>query len=296
MGWIILLLAGGGVWWFVARYRTPRLPAEKGQSDALRQPSRPVTAVPRLAEYTQDDDGQIPYGDGPIVRSSLHLFISYRGGSGVLSERKIVCEALRGCGESDVAVTAWCEGSRARRTFLCSRILECVDTASGEMIDPPDRLIRAEFERDPAVQAKRGRRAVEQAALLAAQAEQDALLVLAYVARSEGRMTAVEREVIAEFSRRRAATVGGAPLVDEQIKRLKCDHSEYLRAVRDLRDKDEALRVALIEAARNLSDADGERHEGEVRALSWLTRKLAPGAAPVSAESSDERPDCSEGA
>lgn len=242
----------------------------------IAEPAAPRGRKPYVATGVTEQD-QEDFGDGPPVRLPLSLFIEYTDAAGNASSRRISIRNLR-YSKDRIAINAYCHERREPRCFISDRINMAADCETGEILADPAGWFMTAYRAHPDGQQYLQRRQVDTAAATERQAYQDALLVLAYVARADGRMTQVERAVIVEASRRmqagNARLTQIAPLTDAQVQRMRCDHSEFLRAVRVLKSSPPGVKAAVLAAAEQVMKADGSEDAGEAKALAWLRRSL----------------------
>lgn len=257
-------------------------------------PSKSVR-MPQMSDWAPEIDK----GRGPIVPFHQSFFLDYGSYGGEQTARRITARSLREWDGQDIALWAWCHEREAPRTFLASRIIGLSDVETGEIYDPPEAWVRAQYEEWPEVRdalererAELAMAAAEQQARnaareAAAQAKRDAterlrfvrtaVLSLVYVAKADGRMEAAERNVIVAFIRRLArdhAVDLDWSDPNTRLRKLSCDQQEFLESLKRLRAGPQDLRAALLAAANELMLVDGEAHQDEHRAVAWLKAML----------------------
>ena len=288
---VVGLVAAG--WWYLVREEQRKKQKREQPKPSAVTSFAPVTSTayePRIPEPTVPpgrkasvpayvaDDGDDDFGDGPPVSLPLSLWIEYRDATGSVSARRISVRNLR-YSKKRIAVNAFCHEREAPRCFISERITMAADLETGEVLQPnPAAWLLNAYTSHPDGRRYFDRQDMDAAAAAHRQRFQDALLVLVYVARADGRMTAVERRVIlgaAATIRAADPAFGALPeLTDTQLQRMRCDHSEFLRAVRVLKSSADWLKLAVTQAAQAVMDADGKQDAEEAKALAWLRRSL----------------------
>lgn len=273
MDWLIwaALIVGAGFW-----LRT-KLPVESAGYEPRRAaPSAPAGRTPKVPKSIMDDDSE-DFGDGPPIRLPLSLFIEYVDANGGASARRISVRNLR-YSKGRVAINSFCHEREEPRCFISDRVQSAEDCETGEVIrDPADWFLTAYMEH-PDGSGFLQKRDADTAAQAERRAYQDALLVLVYVAKADGRMEKPERAVILDAA---AAMRSSSPslsalaeMTEAKLQRMSCDHSEFLRAVRELKASRSRLKAAVIAAADRVMKADGAEDASEQKALAWLRRSL----------------------
>lgn len=116
-----------------------------------------------------------------------NLFITFRDVEGKVTERPITVQAV-GSHLGEPTLVAFCRLRNSNRTFRISRIENCVDEESGEIIDDLYDYLHERY--SSSVDASLDRAYNE---------APDAIDALFYVAKADGQMRKPEREIIATF-------------------------------------------------------------------------------------------------
>lgn len=255
-----------GAWGTGGMADAPRIPA----------PALPRGRAARLPAELLDDERD-DYGDGPAVRLPLSLFIEYRDVAGVPSARRISVRNLRFT-NNRIAINAYCHEREAPRCFIAERLVSATDCETGEILQDPATWFMQAYRSHPDGRRFFEQQVVDDAETALREAFQDAMLVLVYVARADGRMTAVERQVIVATAAKLQASDPVLSALDEltdaRVQRMRCDHGEFLRAVRNIKKAAPWMKTAVLDAAKAVMDADAKQDPGEAKALAWLDRSF----------------------
>jgi len=165
-----------------------------------RTPQPPISHDPSGPEHDSaetlpplSDETQPPvWHAGPIT--GVNLVIRYRDSAGATSERQITCRRLEHYSSGPV-LHAWCALRRQPRVFKISRIAAAIDSATGEVFESGQALLdafavdlvstgRFQFGLPPRIFAD----------------FHAALVVLAFIARSDGHWHELEEEAIQRFA------------------------------------------------------------------------------------------------
>lgn len=204
--------------------------------------------------------------------------IDYSDAGGKHSTRRISVRGVQAREDADTYLISWCHERDDVRHFVASRISNLVDADTGEIIADPVAHFQALYQADSKVAAWAADYAKKNARVVALRRFEDAVLVLVYVARADGRMIEKERQPILGFVAFAAQALSLPPgmewMPERKIKQLSCDHEEFLRAAHNLASLDATAKSELLQAAQAVMDADGAQKEGELKALHWLEHKL----------------------
>jgi predicted DNA-binding transcriptional regulator YafY len=129
-----------------------------------------------------------------------NLRIEYRDGNGSLTKRDIRLMKY-GPWEGGAILWAYCHLRQANRTFRTDRILTCVDLDAGEVIENLETWLDAKYQDSPD-------RAIEEVIETA----WDAVRVLFYVSKADGRLTKQERGVLMDAIR----SMSDHPAIDDK--------------------------------------------------------------------------------
>lgn len=194
-----------------------------------------------------------PIPDTPKQAHSLFL-MDYLDEVGAFSRRRITVHSVNA-----KYIRAYCHERQAFRTFRCDRVKAMVDMHTGELVG--DLHAALALEKD-ALNLLFGK-------------VQSEVLVLAYIARADGRMVAAERAIIAEHL---VATHTGelieAEDIDKRIKRTACTREECAGALKVIRSAAPEVRERVMQTAKAIVLADGKTQHSELEALQALAKFL----------------------
>ena len=131
--------------------------------------------------------------------SGTSWFITYADASGALSKRRITIYELRESAAGARSLMAKCHERNATRQFRIDRISELVDLATGEVVEPPSRVLG-----EAAVPPKAADPAAKDHTKVM-NAVRDPLRVLLFLARADGRACVNEMDVMLDFVSKVAA-------------------------------------------------------------------------------------------
>ncbi|NJD26355.1 MAG: hypothetical protein FIB06_13235 [Betaproteobacteria bacterium] len=117
------------------------------------------------------------------------LRIEYRDGAGSVTKRDIQVMKY-GAWDGGAILWAYCQLRRANRTFRTDRVISCTDLDTGEVIEELEKWLDAKYQESPD-------RAIEQVIETA----WDAVRVLFYVSKADGRLTQKERTILRDAIR-----------------------------------------------------------------------------------------------
>lgn len=227
----------------------------RGRKARIVPPPGPREFVPLLPlEDTDEETAQPEDGSEDVARGEHligeHLIIRYVNAKGEESQRRIALHCVYERSGTDY-VRAYCYERLAARTFRKDRILEIIDSESGEIIENLEKIAEAIADRGRPVDSL-------EATKRAFQLNKQGILILLFLARCDGLVHSSEEEVLLNYIDDDCADKG----VDEsyalkRLKRLSPDPISYENAIRHMArfNKKEFDRVARF--ARRLIEADG---------------------------------------
>jgi hypothetical protein len=200
-------------------------------------------------------------------RLKKRLRLEYRDGSGAQTARVV---DVRAFDVSADLLIGHCHLRGATRTFRFSRMIECVDFETGEIIANPLAYFVAEYEKTP-------HGAVDSVL----NSHWDAMMVLFYVSKLDGRMTRQEADVLAGFCK---ALTGNTRITGLDVRDMLKDFGapsigSFRLAVGREAKSSLTDRARLLVACKMLVETKRTAHSSERDALIYLQRKLAPDAA-----------------
>lgn len=188
------------------------------------------------------------------------VVIDYVDAVGASSRRQITVVRLWE-GLDDWTIEAWCHHRRASRSFLLSRIQTMYLPDTGEIIDSPiDYLLDV----------------IHTPEDWALSRLDDEVAVLVYVARSDGRMEARERDVIVRYIQDHCGDdlSTDAAILEKAIRGYQVGSGSFYNALRKIRDENPDIRHRLAVGAHDVMTADGKTHAEEEKALKSLRKIL----------------------
>lgn len=195
------------------------------------------------------------------VKAALHF--QYVDGRGLATARTV---DVRECGPyfDDTMFQGHCRLRDARRTFLVSRMKNCFDEDTGEVISDV-----AKYLHDRYVQSPEG--AIDRWL----EDEHDALRVLLYVAKADGYFRKPERAIIATYFRE---SINDPRITDDMVAnvlgRLEVPSIHvFRRLVGKLRDRLPEMRARIIATVEKIIGTDKVVHPAEQDALDYLRKK-----------------------
>lgn len=236
-----------GVFIFADRVsRTKRKHREALRLDELRRPhitaefSRPP---PSPEQYVREPRDHFEGGHWDVVETfsvTANLHIKYQDGAGQITERSV---QVRSVGDylGNPTLVAHCRLRDQSRTFRIDRILECFDEDTGEVVSDVFEHLQAIYESSPAGSLDK-----------IWDREFEALRVLYYIGKADGRLMPREREVMASYCR----AVSGDERIDAELIRGYVDSfgtpsiNTYKIAVGRVAKRPETEREAVRQAAQ----------------------------------------------
>lgn len=192
------------------------------------------------------------------------LRIRYTDAGGRETERTVDVKQFGRAPEGMIMV-GHCHLRRAARTFRIDRVKSCFDVNSGEVIEDAELYLRRLYDSSPI-----------HAASKFLEEEYDALRVLLYVAKADGRLTKKERAIIRETCRKLQTA---STLDDDDIDKIFSSLSvpseaAFHRAVGKLKTRSESERIALMSAACEMVESDKTVKQREMDAIAYLRDRL----------------------
>lgn len=139
----------------------------------------------REAPDPDHDNWEGSFWDVPSPRTlEANLRLDYRDGAGSRTTRDIRLMKY-GPWDGGAILWAWCHLRQANRTFRTDRILSCTDLDTGEIVGDLEAWLDARYQASP-----------EHAIEKIVETSWDALRVLYYVSKADGRLTQKERAIM----------------------------------------------------------------------------------------------------
>lgn len=197
-----------------------------------------------------------------FISANLHL--RYRDGAGAETERNVT---VRQFGPMDNAflLIGHCHLRDETRTFRTDRILGCVDTDTGEVVENVAQFLLARYESSPEASLDQ---------LL--ESDYDALRILLFVGKADGALRAPERAVILEAARGLAEDSRlSDQALDRTLRGVEVPSLQAFRlAVGRLAQRPPSHRGTILAAARAMVGTQARVHPAEQEALDYLDKRL----------------------
>lgn len=194
-----------------------------------------------------------------------NLRIEYRDGAGSVTTRQIRLMKY-GPWEGGAILWAYCHLRNANRTFRTDRIVSCVDLDTGEVIENLETWLDAKYQGSPD-------RALEEIIETA----WDAIRVLFYVSKADGRLTQKERTILRDAIR----SMSNHPAIDDKriddliqtldipsLTAFKQAFGRLIKQNRELAEKVVAWSDSLIATEKSIAATEQE-------AIDYLKTRLA---------------------
>lgn len=169
--------------------------------------------------------------------SKNHYTLFYTDFNGNETRREIDFKEFLNDGK--LYIKAWCHLRSDFRQFDICRIERLLDCAGKEIPDP-EGYFRQLYENSD-----------EYKAAAYFELHSDELKALVFLARADGQMRKNEREVIADYVRRKLPDVS-ADVLDSHIKACSCEFSEFQKLIKLLAEKSAETKNALVDSAEQI--------------------------------------------
>lgn len=262
---LLYLIGTAIVLWLGYRWLT-RAPTAGSPESPARRAAEPTGQGPAGADDAGDAwEGSFFEVEEPQP-ARARLRIAYVDGHGQGTERTVDVREF-GPYRGDVLLIGHCHLRNATRTFLASRIRQCVDEETGELVADVPAYLRAKYEASPEASLERLRAD-----------ELDVLRVLLYVGKADGQFRAAERAIVRETC---AGLVNDSRVTDEMLDRVLGELqvptlAAFRLAVGRLARKGEASRGLVVSAAERMVATQKSVAAAEAEALEYLRQRLSP--------------------
>lgn len=196
MEWLLVLLAGAVVYWFVVSKKKSRTDSQIQDGEAFSvanatsSKAEPDVNFPNPVIDGEKDNWEGSFWEVVTPRKiDANLDIKYRDGAGSVTRRTIRLMKY-GPWEGGAMLWAYCDLRKANRTFRTDRIVECADVDTGEVVGNLEEWLNAKYEQSP-----------ERALEIVVESCWDVLRVLYYISKADGRLTKKERSVVRDAVR-----------------------------------------------------------------------------------------------
>jgi hypothetical protein len=266
-GLILGCCIGAAVW----LRRRAEVSKKQPQSSLATIQEKGVGVSMSLASPPQDDLGEVDNWEGsfwevPVpVSVKAKLLLDYIDGNGKSSSRSV---DVRQFGEMSYGslLIGHCSLRNATRTFRSDRIKHCVNEETGEVVPDITAYLKAKYESSP-----------EFSADSLYEAEYDALRILLYVGKADGRLTTPEKTVIADACRlmsgdsRITDKIVGEMLADLDVPTLHAFKLAVGRLSKGQRDKKDTV----LDAATKMVATQKTVYPSEQEAIDYMKKRFA---------------------
>lgn len=263
-GVVAVLLGLGGLtaWGMRTSWKRGTDPVDGAEGVARALPARPLPRAPRPIELPASDTDIRNESTARGAPAHALFLLEYTDAEGKRSRRRVtirrVTPTIGSDGGDDAYLDAYCHEREAKRTFLLSRVRSLTDVHTGEVVTD---IYEALALRLPVLDQAFDRLENE-------------ILVLAYLARADGRMQGVERDVIVQFVLSHSIADIDTIALAKRISRVRCEEEDFSACLRSIRNGTLEIRQSLLQAARDLVSSDERVHANEAAALQQLESYL----------------------
>lgn len=192
---LLLVVIAGVVWYLFFRQKEREIPIKITITT-----ERSDSSLDKYQPDTDHDNWEGAFWDVQSPRNiTANLRIDYRDGTGSRTSRDIRLMKY-GAWEGGYILWAYCHLRQANRTFRTDRIITCTDLDTGEIIGNLEAWLIEKYQASPDF-------AIEKIV----ETTWDALRVLYYVSKADGRLTQKERDIVREAVR----TLSDHPAIDD---------------------------------------------------------------------------------
>ena len=204
--------------------------------------------------FTSDNNGAIPLNQ--IV------LIHYTDANGNFSKRRITIKKLIPYGD-DIALLSYCHEREANRTFLLSRIEKMIDIETNHKIENPVDYLMNRFNDSEIGHFSNFM-----------ETHEDKILILVFISRTDGRMSAKERSIIADYMLKLSPEIGNKEFIEKEVKNLFCELNTFRDAVKKVSILPMEEKAELMEYAKQIVYSKKEIDPIEKGALEKLQKKF----------------------
>ncbi|GBF44408.1 tellurite resistance protein TehB [Leptospira ellinghausenii] len=205
-------------------------------------------------DYLIEEENAIPV--------NLLTLIEYVDAKNQYSKRRITIKRMVPWA-NEYALLAFCHERQSHRTFKLSGIKSMCDLETGELITDPYNYLVQRFQDSPLGKWTK----------FLSEFEKE-ILILVFVAKVDGRMTARERKIIFEYANQRAQDDLDFNTVDIEIKNLYCDLKEFNQYLNKTKSLTESEKNSFIATLDSIIKADKKVDPMELAALEKIKVKI----------------------
>ena len=199
--------------------------------------------------------------DEPVsIKANLQLKYEDSNGS---KTKRIVSVSKMGPHGSGYMIAGYCSLRKKYRTFLTERIIECVDTETGEFIEDVVSYLKDKYKKTPI------------SAINEVSAENyDFLRVLLYIGKADGRLTISEKTVICDCCKKLS---NDENISVEAVSKLLSQYdvpaySSFQNAVTRLKGESKDIKKLLYETCKEIINTQKTIHPKEKEALEYIEK------------------------
>lgn len=218
--------------------------------------------VPEAEETEETGMSDIP-NDFQTLKLNTLIQINYIDSLGQKSERRITIKSITQIANSDYLITAYCHEKEAIRSFKLSHIERLVDIETGEIFNEPLNYFVERFSNSPLGLLTKVFQEIE-----------SEILILSYVARSDGYLRKKERDLIANYILLRSREELDMMILDEEIRRTYCERTDLKKSLKSASLLPEENKVQLFEYAQQIVETDKKIDPIEMGVLELIKQEL----------------------
>lgn len=208
------------------------------------------------------EDHDLSYDINKIKLNTLAQ-ISYIDAHGQKSDRRITMKSLQQGIDNDYLIQSYCHEKKSERTFKLSRISSLIDMETGEVFADPRKYFLDRIQDSPIGKITK-----------CFQDFETEILILTFVARADGFLRKKEREIIMNFVNQKSSFPLDVKLMDDEIRRIYCDSSDFRTALKTLNKKTNAEKEIVLQLATEIVQTDKTPDPMELGTLDLIKREL----------------------
>lgn len=189
--------------------------------------------------------------------------ITYKDAQGQISQRRITMQSVSKDYDNDYSIYSYCHEKQAQRTFKLSRISKIVDIETGELYTDISKYFTERFNDSPLGRITKCFQELE--------AE---ILVLTFIARSDGFMRKKEREIIMQYIAHKSTIELDEILLDKEIKNTYCEAAKFRKVLKIINKKPLEEKQLIIETCNAIILADKKIDPMETGAFELLKTSI----------------------
>jgi len=165
--------------------------------------------------------------------------------------------------DDDYMIRAYCHEKKAPRIFKLSRIAELTDIETGEVFENPTKYFLDRFEDSSLGIITKCFQKLE-----------PEILILTFVARSDGYLRKAERKIIMDFVTKNSDLDLELNLLESEIRRTYCESQDFRKALKELSTKTTDKRTEILNLSTDIVNTDKNPDPLELGALELIKKEL----------------------